>query len=397
MTWEESTCSAKARTVTPRAALIGAVLGWSGALIGTLSGCSGAGRSVVAGSGTAGSSASGGAGSSVGAGGSVGGSGVSGQCLTLLQCTTDSNLTCSGVACSSHSQTSSGVTMSSSTCVSLTDGTSCTATSCSINGVASGSAACSGAEVCETNWGGGSAACSMAKLLPSCAPETATVAGILDFNQVPPGSDVTFGDFMGSFSGVAYLADPNALGGFASDYSAMNWHITGTVKQASGFGIGFGCKTDASAFRGVSFDIGGGFSGVGQNDGGLLPGAALAFTVGTAPDEVATQYTSAYLTASDKTDPALRTWGTCAPQSAKDGGAPNPADGSCSSPSAQIQLTKNTKTVALHWSDLTNGTPRARPDPAQLEWLYWALPWDPATSTPYSFDIILDNLSFLTQ
>jgi len=53
-------------------------------------------------------------------------------------------------------------------------------------------------------------------------------------------------------------------------------------------------------------------------------------------------------------------------------------------------------TVAVAWTDFANGKPEPSPDPTQLVGFSWQLPWDSAAGVPYSVEVTLDNIRFLT-
>jgi len=216
---------------------------------------------------------------------------------------------------------------------------------------------------------------------PSCTPTAVVMPTILDFAA----GASSFGLFNGTdFSGGTYTypvpttgtCDPAAY--YCADYSANTWHMTGLVHDYSGFGLYFSCKTSAGSYTGIQFDISGTFTGNGMGTG-TVPATQVTFNVGTPADDVAAQYTTA---------PTTPTWGACIPATA------NQYDGSCVAPNQVIPLTATPTPVMLPWSGFTTGKPAAAPDPANLIYFSWALPWSGAGAAQYVADITVDNIRF---
>src|SRR5262249_32766960 len=159
----------------------------------------------------------------------------------------------------------------------------------------------------------------------------------------------SFGAFSADFSGGTYqfpspaTCDPTTS--ICADFSAMTWHITGLVRDYSGFGLYFSCKTSALPYTGIAFDISGAFTGNGMGTGSV-PATGVTFIVGTPADDVAAQYTSA---------PTTPTWGACIPANG------NQYDGTCADPSKVVTLSGTPTTVMLPWTGFTGGKPAAAP------------------------------------
>ena len=218
---------------------------------------------------------------------------------------------------------------------------------------------------------------------------TAADMTILDFETVTAGSaQATFGGYlMGMQYGGGTYIYPNAATaadqmGLSNSFDGMNWHITGLVKDYSGFGIYLTSKTDASMFGGLSFDIKGTFTAVGT---GTAPAATATMTIVDSAHEVDSTHTS----------DARMTCGSCAPANGSE------YDGTCAQASKSIPLTGTSVTQTVHWNDLTNGKrppsfTGESPNPMLLTALAaWALPWNGTGSAQYMVDITVDNIKFI--
>lgn len=203
-------------------------------------------------------------------------------------------------------------------------------------------------------------------------------ANVLDFATA---GKTTF-DYGGTFiypdAGMA--AD---LMGLTSDASMGDWHITGLVRNYSGFGLYLSCKLDLSAFTGIQFDIKGTFTSNGMGDGGA-PASSVTMSVGDAQTDVDSAHNA--------TPP---TWGTCVPATG------NQYDGTCASASKAIPLTATSVTQMVRWTDLTGGkkvgSTNLSPDPAQITSIAWTVPWAGPGAGQYTIDITVDNIKFMTQ
>ncbi len=198
-------------------------------------------------------------------------------------------------------------------------------------------------------------------IFPSCTPVVANTALILDFANVTDPTQARFGIYGTTFAGGTYQY-PGAI---TSAFTGMNWHLTGTVGDYSGFGLYLSCKSDVSAFTGIQLDIGGTFS---DSDGGISA-ARVTMGVGTSADEFDTAHAA-----------MPPTWGTCTT--------------GCSSPSRNVPISATSTTVMAPWSSFVGGMPVGLPDPTQLLSVFFSFPWS-GTQTPYTVDITIDNIMFM--
>src|SRR5215468_6900215 len=144
---------------------------------------------------------------------------------------------------------------------------------------------------------------------PACTPVIVPVtdANVLDFTGTS-GAQATFmygGTFIYPDAGL----QPDLMG-ISSDVTG-SWHVTGLVRNYSGFGLYLSCKLDLSAFSGLQFDIKGTFAGNGMGDGGA-PAASVTLNVGDAPTDVDSAHNA-----------SPPSWGTCVPATG------NQYDGTC--------------------------------------------------------------------
>jgi len=218
---------------------------------------------------------------------------------------------------------------------------------------------------------------------------TAADMTILDFNAVTAGAtQAIFGGYMEGvqYGGGTYIY-PNAmtaadLMGLTNTFDGMSWHITGLVKDYSGFGLYLTSKTDASMFGGLSFDIKGTFTAVGT---GTAPAATATMSISDSAHEVDTTHTS----------DARMTCGTCMPANGSE------YDGTCAQANKAIPLTAMSVTQTVRWNDLTMGKrppsfSGESPNPMLLTALAaWALPWGGTGSAQYMVDITVDNIKFI--
>jgi len=221
------------------------------------------------------------------------------------------------------------------------------------------------------------------------ATPLATDVTIMDFNSPTAGAtQVSFGNYMpGTWGGGTYIY-PNAatatdLMGLSNTFDGMAWHITGLVKDYSGFGIYLTAKSDVSMFGGLQFDIKGTFTPAG--DAAAAPAATATMTIVDSAHEVDSAHTA----------DGRMTCGTCAPTATE-------YDGTCAQASKSIPLTATSVTQTIHWNDLTGGKrppsfTGESPNPALLTALAaWALPWSGTGSAQYTVDITVDNVKFIT-
>jgi len=218
----------------------------------------------------------------------------------------------------------------------------------------------------------------------------ATDATVLDFNGVAAGStQATFGGYMEGmqYGGGTYIYPNAAMAadqmGLSNTFDGMNWHITGLVKDYSGFGLYLTSVSDLSMFGGISFDISATFTATGAGDGGV-PAASVTMSISDVAHAVDSLHTA---------DGSM-TCGTCAPTSSQ-------YDGTCAAPSKVIALTATSATQTLHWTDLSGGKRPPQftgesPNPASIIGMAWALPWNGPGSAQYMVDILIDNIKYIT-
>ncbi len=188
-----------------------------------------------------------------------------------------------------------------------------------------------------------------------CTGVAPTDALISDFSMQ---NNSTFGVPPAPITGGTYV---KAASLDPEDFTASNWHISGTVAgHTDFFGIYWncaaaastGCTLDASQWAGISFTI----------KGNVGPDNAIGFTMGRAEDDVESLNANC---------------GTCvAPADAA-------ADDACRGPRTTVTVPSDgttVKTVTLMWADLVGGSPQASIDPHQLTGILWFF-HDPAAST----------------
>ena len=232
--------------------------------------------------------------------------------------------------------------------------------------------------------GGGVASCT--KVSPTAADVT-----IMDWENVTAGATTSsFGNYMDGTYGGGTFEYPSAATcdqtmHLCPTFDGKNWHIKGTVHDYSGFGIYFnkGVVWDVSMFTGISFDISGTFT---MGSAGAAPAAAVTLNVTDLRHEVDSAHTS----------DARVTCGTCVPS------AGNEYDGSCVAPSKSITLTSTPTPTTLHWTDISGGRRPPNfsgesPDPTQISHIAWVLPWTGAGAAPYTIDITIDNLKYVSN
>jgi hypothetical protein len=199
---------------------------------------------------------------------------------------------------------------------------------------------------------------------------------ISDFGFVPGlnSANVTFGSESSVLGGTYFYPDsPRAL---RSDVTGNDWHLSGSVRDISGFGIYFdGCKRlDASAFSGIAFDLW----------GTIGSGGGLVVFVGTATNQIADEWLNA-----NKADPTQpdepSNLGRCVPVSSR-------YDGTCREPLTTLAVTPMVSQVRLEWEDFMSGCPAVTVDPTEITSIAWYFPQSAAGA--YAVDIHIDNLRF---
>jgi len=139
-------------------------------------------------------------------------------------------------------------------------------------------------------------------------------------------------------------------------------------------------------FPGLALYISGTFTMAANVDAGGTPASQVTLSVIDLRHEVDSAHTS----------DGRSTCGTCVPS------AGNEYDGTCVAPSKVITLTSTPTPTMLHWTDISGGQRPPHytsegPDPTQISHISWVLPWNGPGSTPYTVDIVVDNLKYLTN
>ncbi len=226
-----------------------------------------------------------------------------------------------------------------------------------------------------TGMGGGAA-------MPTCTPLPAdpTMPVLYDFNDMSSinfGTPTTVQGTLAPFNG----ATPNlATGAWVIDQDVTGYGDAGVTIDI------LTCnKVDFSAFTGIAFDIAGvitpQMAGV---DAGALPPQELFFQVGTAPDDVASNF--------DSQNNFAASWGTCVPATG------NQYDGSCASPSVTVGFAPGPTLVTKSylWNQITGGKPRGAPDPTQITRFSFIFPYNVGNvPTAFHINLTLDNIRLL--
>jgi hypothetical protein len=179
-----------------------------------------------------------------------------------------------------------------------------------------------------------------------------------------------------------------------SNTSAGNWHVTGTIGSYSGMGFWFQCNAgtatapnyattcmiDASLYTGISLTVSGTTGGPVNADAGVVGIYLMVSTPANTP------------TIDKDGNP---TCGTC---------VANPDAGvTCDPLRVFIPVTAAASTVQFTWAQLGVTTPNAITGIAFATADPHTYPWDPVTltsdgdaSTPFAFDLTIDNIQFTT-
>lgn len=257
-------------------------------------------------------------------------------------------------------------------------------------GGSGGHAGTSGAGTAGTTGSAGTTGTGGTSSAKNCTVVAATAADmtILDFTTPPAaGATPAFGGYMMGieYGGGTYIY-PDAmraadLMGISNTFDTMSWHITGLVRDYSGFGLYLTSVSDVSMFGGISFDISGTFTPAG--DAAAAPPTTVTMAITDTPHEVDSLHTS----------DGRSTCGTCAPTATE-------YDGTCANGSKVITFNGTVATQTIHWTDLTGGRrppsfTGESPNPAKIDGISWALPWTGPGSATYTVDITIDNIKYI--
>jgi hypothetical protein len=240
----------------------------------------------------------------------------------------------------------------------------------------------------------------------ACLPP-ATSGLIIDFSPAAPGdggvtadagaatdggaaapAQARFGDDSTTLSGGTYFYpnDPTmSMYALKSDFSASNWHLTGTVGDYSGFGLYLdNCsRIDASTFGGLSFTI-----------SGTVQGGMLTVEIDTLSDTIAASWLIAH--PASGSSPKDGDPGRCIPNAT----ATNQYNQSdCTEPTKVITVGSSPAPVTVHWTDFTTGKPQAAVTPTDIIAIRFILPTPAgvgtASVTTYPLDLVVDDLKFV--
>lgn len=209
----------------------------------------------------------------------------------------------------------------------------------------------------------------------ACPPVTREL--ISDFTFTGNPSNVTFGGDAAVPGGTFHYPDaPDAL---RSDVTDGDWHIYGTVRSISGFGLYFsGChQIDAAAYRGVAFELW----------GQIGDGGGLVFFVGTAENQVASSWVNENKASPSEPDEPVNR-GRCVPLSSR-------YDGTCREARRVASVPEAPERVIVLWRDLGEGCPDPSVNPSEITTIAWYFP-QPIRG-PYEVDIHIDDLRFTDE
>ena len=206
---------------------------------------------------------------------------------------------------------------------------------------------------------------------------------LIDFTTPPAaGATPAFGGYMMGiqYGGGTFIYPDKATEadqmGLSNDFGRDLAHHR--PRQAAGRGL---TSTAFDLFGGIQFDISGTFTMVGT---AAPPATSITMTVTDTPHEVDSLHTA----------DGRATCGACAP-------AATEYDGTCASGSKAITFNGAAVTQSIRCIDLTGGRrppsfTGESPNPAMIDAIAWALPWGGDTSPPYTVDITIDNIKYLT-
>jgi hypothetical protein len=202
---------------------------------------------------------------------------------------------------------------------------------------------------------------------------------ITDFTYTPSDAGVSTSEVRFGSSGTLQGGESFYPSTLTSDVTQGTWHLSGTISDYSGFALYFDLcdHLDAKAFKGISFKI----------SGSVPQGNAITMGVGTIAD---TPTGAWMLSPGGKTTAKATDAGRCTPTSGTQYYHPG-----CGDPTTQIPVTSSPVVQSVTWATLTGGTPVASPNPAEITSIYWFFPWTGTGATPYTFDLVIDDLQFI--
>ena len=139
--------------------------------------------------------------------------------------------------------------------------------------------------------------------------------------------------------------------------------LSGTVDNFSSLGVVFAACVDASAYAGLSFELG----------GSVGPTGMLRFLINTRENTP---------------EPPFTATGTCVPSD------PNNPYADCRSPYTMLPVSPVAASVTVRFADLLGGMPAPGVAPAQMLSI-WFSPFWSSTAQAYALDLTLGNLSLV--
>lgn len=139
--------------------------------------------------------------------------------------------------------------------------------------------------------------------------------------------------------------------------------LSGTVDNFSSLGVVFGACVDASAYAGLTFELG----------GSVGPTGALSFLINTRENTP---------------EPPLTATGTCVPSD------PNNPYADCRSSYTTLAVSPMAASATVRFADLSGGMPAAGVNTTQMLSLWFSPSWS-STAQPYALDLTLGNLSLI--
>jgi hypothetical protein len=219
----------------------------------------------------------------------------------------------------------------------------------------------------------------------AAAPSDAAADGgtVAVVDQIHFGDDTTAlsgGEFY--YPNASSTATP-AMYQLVSNVTGSNWHVTGSVGDYSGLGFYFdSCnKIDASAFKGISFNI-----------SGTVQGSAVTVEIDTLNDTLAASWINTH---TGTADPAAA--GRCLPGPT----AVNQyAQSDCVEPTKVVTVPATPGApINVLWGDFTTGKPEAAVTPSQILAIRFIFPNPVGVATPsvaaYPLDVTIDNIAFI--
>jgi len=200
---------------------------------------------------------------------------------------------------------------------------------------------------------------------------------ISDFSFTGNPNSVTFSPDAAVPGGTFHY--PDGPGGLVSDVTNGDWHLYGTVRSISGFGLYLsGCgQVDAAAYRGIAFTLW----------GEIGDGGALVLFVGSSENQVASSWINANEPSPAGADEPINL-GRCLPLATR-------YDGTCREARRILNVPPAPEPSLILWRDLAEGCPEPSVNPSEVTSIAWYFP-QPARGS-YTVDIHIDDLRFTDE